>query len=178
MAFQPGAGEQLTIGGQSYRVAEHPVAAGTAYGQEGRQATVYQLLRGAGQRALKVFKPAFRAPGLVLVSERIGQLAALPGLAVCARSVVIPQRDGELLARQPDLTYAMVMPWIAGPTWMDVLLEHRELSADESVHVARSLAAVLTEMEQRGVAHGDLSAPNVLLPGLADGAASGSAVEL
>jgi trigger factor len=42
------------------------------YGQEGRQAIVYRLSASDGeQRALKVFKPRYRSPGLVSLAERL-----------------------------------------------------------------------------------------------------------
>mgnify|MGYP000278481536 CR=1 FL=1 len=65
------------------------------------------------------------------------------------------------------------MPWVDGPTWMEVLLEKRELVPETSLILARSLAQVLSRMEQEGLAHCDLSGPNVLLPGLVGGTGIG-----
>jgi len=66
MPFQPQVNQALTIGDVTYHVAEHPAAPGIPYGQEGRAATVYQLVapsssqgegRGGGLKAqaLKVY---------------------------------------------------------------------------------------------------------------------------
>src|SRR5438552_1160547 len=44
MAFQPEVGQELTIDEVSFRVAEHPAPRGMPHGQEGSQATVYQLV--------------------------------------------------------------------------------------------------------------------------------------
>lgn len=169
MSFQPHPNQDLTIDGSVYKVAEHPAAPGIPYGQEGRAATVYQLVAGSGSenRALKVFKPRFQVPLLVSLSKRLGKFADLQGLQVCNRSILTPQRNGELLAEHPDLIYSMLMSWIEGPTWMEVVLDKRPLSREQCLHLARTLAHNLSIMEQEGLAHCDLSAPNVLLPALA-----------
>ena len=124
MPFHPQINDQLRIDDTTYRIAEHPAAPGMPYGQEGRQAMVYRLVAaGDDTRALKVFKPRFRVPALVGLSRRMVPFADLPGLEVCRRVVFEPRRHAVLLRRYPELTYAVLMPWVAGPTWMEVLLE-------------------------------------------------------
>jgi len=167
MPFQPEVYQELIIDNVTHRIAEHPAAPGMPYGQEGRQAIVYQLVAGTGRRALKVFKPRYRLPALVSLADHIAPFSGLPGLRVCRRTVLAPQQHTALLRQYPDLTYAVLMPWVEGPTWMEVLLEKRALSPEESLALARSLAGILVGMEQNGLAHCDLSGPNVLLPALA-----------
>ncbi|HQJ52727.1 MAG TPA: SUMF1/EgtB/PvdO family nonheme iron enzyme, partial [Anaerolineae bacterium] len=169
MAFQPTVNAELRIDGVTYHVCEHPLAPGIPYGQEGRQAVVYQLAAGRERRALKVFKSRFRVPGLAFLAEQLAHYAALPGLSVCSRTVLTPQRHPDLLRGNSDLIFAVLMPWIQGPTWAQVLLEKRPLTPEQSLRVARGLAEVLATLEQRSVAHNDLSGPNVLLPELAGG---------
>ncbi len=166
MPFYPVVNQQLVIDGVAYRIAEHPAAPGMPYGQEGRAATVYQLAAGQEYRAIKVFKPRFRTPTLVAVARQLEAFAGLPGLQVCSRLVLVPHHHGALLQEHPDLTYAVVMPWVDGPTWMEVMISKRELTQDLCVDLARSMAHVLTCMEQRGVAHCDLASGNLLLPAL------------
>jgi len=178
MTFQAQVNQEFVIDGVSYRMAEHPAAPGIPYGQEGRQAIVYQLLAssptsGEGQRghtdrrALKVFKPRYRLPALAGLADRLAAFAVLPGLAVCRRTVLIPQQHTAPLRQHPDLTYAVLMPWIEGPTWMEILVEKRELTPEQSLALAASLAEILCAMEQRSIAHCDLSGPNIMLPALA-----------
>ena len=63
----------LVINSVNYYIAEHPLAPGIPYGQEGRAAVVYQLLSPTGEtRALKVFKPRFRLPALTGQAHKIG----------------------------------------------------------------------------------------------------------
>ncbi len=167
MPFQPTVNQEILVDVVLYRIAEHPAAPGMPYGQEGRQAVVYQIASDTNdRRALKVFKPRYRAPALVGLADQLAVYAGLPGLSVCKRTVLTPRRHSQLLRQHPDLTYAVLMPWIGGPTWMEILLEKRALSPAQSLSLARSLAGVLAELEERGLAHCDLSSPNVLLPAL------------
>ena len=178
MFFRPSVNDELTLNGVTYRIAEHPAAPGIPYGQEGRAGIVYQLLpadrsTGFPPAALKVFKPRFRTPALVSQAEKLAAFADLPGLTVCRRTVLTPTRHADLLRREPDLTYAVLMPWIEGPTWVEVMLEKRPLTPQQALDLARAFAQVLVRMEEQGLAHCDLSGPNVLLPMLAGQTADG-----
>src|SRR5688572_5398931 len=116
MPFDPVVGEALTIEGVRYRFAEHPhpAAAGLPYGQSGRRGTVYQVAANGGLRALKVFHHAYRTARVAEVAERLRPYAGLPGLQVCERAVLTPQRHAALLRERPDLEYAVLMPWVVG----------------------------------------------------------------
>lgn len=173
--FQPEVNQRILIDGVSYALAVHPAAPGMPYGQEGRQAVVYQLCADDGHRCgFKVFKPRFRVPALVSLADQLAPLASLPGLAVCERTVLSARRHHDLLAEHPDLTYAVLMPWIYGPTWMEVLLEGEAITPAQSLSLARSLGETLACMEESGLAHCDLSGPNVLIPGMAPESTPGS----
>ncbi|MEI6776377.1 MAG: hypothetical protein WCK70_05720, partial [Chloroflexales bacterium] len=168
MAFRPNIDDVLEIDDTSYRVAAHPAAPGMPYGQEGRQGIVFQMIAQDGTcRALKVFKPRFRIPALVTNSLRLAAFANIPGLAVCSRIILTPRQHTLLLRIHPDLAYAVLMPWITGPSWMDCILDRRQLTAEQSLALSRALADLLATLEERGIAHGDLSGPNLLLPALA-----------
>jgi hypothetical protein len=165
MPFQPQVNATITIDGIAYRIAEHPAAPGMPYGQEGRQATVYQLVAPNGDtRALKVFKPRFRVPSLVTLADKLTAFADLPGLQVCQRVILTPQRQSALLREHLDLVYAVLMPWVDGPTWMQIVLEKRAFTPAQSLSTARAFIELLALVEQRNLAHCDLSGPNVLLP--------------
>jgi hypothetical protein len=169
MSFQPNSNDTLNINNKTYRITEHPFAPGMPYGQEGRQAVVYKLLgpkqEGVG---LKVFKPRFRVPGMVTLATQLDQFADIPGLTVCRRTVLSARRHNELLNQFPDLAYAVLMPWVDGPTWMEVMLGQKALTPEESLKYARFLTEVLTSMEERNTAHCDLSGPNLIMTGVLD----------
>lgn len=168
MSFQPNAGDSISINGKTYTVGQHPAAPGLAYAQAGRQGIVYQLIPQNGgpeeAKALKVFFPKFRIPAMVYQSETMEIYSESPGLQVCKRDVLTPERNGELITEHPDLLYAVLMPWVHGVTWFDVIAEQKQLKRTESLALAKALAAIGSGMEQRGLAHCDLSAPNVMLP--------------
>jgi len=170
MPFQPEVGLELRIDGHAYCVVEHPAAPGIPYGQEGRAAVVYRLnSRDGRDAALKVFRPRHRVPSLTLLAGQIAAFAELPGLDVCRRSVLTPQENDVLLKQHPDLLYAVLMPWIEGPTWAELLLDRAPLTQKACLSLARGFSAILATMEQNGLAHCDLSGSNVLLPELAGG---------
>lgn len=152
----------------AYTIGQHPAAPGLAYAQAGRQGIVYQLLPRngsiSGAKALKVFFPKFRIPAMVYQSEHMESYSELPGLQVCKRDVLTPERNGALIGEHPDLLYAVLMPWVHGLTWFDVISDQKQLTAEESLKLARALAGTGSAMEQRGLAHCDLSAPNVMIP--------------
>ncbi|RED52815.1 hypothetical protein [Cohnella lupini] len=170
MGFQPEVSARIMINGKSYQFGEHPHAQGVPYGQEGRQGTVY-LLYGENDRekkALKVFRNKFVDPSMVFLTQQLTKHKAMAGLMACERFVVTPQNNAELLAKDPELLYAVVMSWVEGPTWMDVLLNKQRLTRKQSFSAAFALTQALMDMEQRGLAHCDLSAPNVIMSMLDD----------
>ncbi|WP_413377633.1 hypothetical protein [Paenibacillus taichungensis] len=168
MSFQPNPGDEVVINDIAYIIGQHPAAPGLAYAQAGRQGIVYQLLPRngsiSGAKALKVFFPKFRIPAMVYQSEHMESYSELPGLQVCKRDVLTPERNGALIGEHPDLLYAVLMPWVHGLTWFDVISDQKQLTAEESLKLARALAGIGSAMEQRGLAHCDLSAPNVMIP--------------
>jgi WD40 repeat protein/tetratricopeptide (TPR) repeat protein len=115
---------------------------------------------------------------MVALADKLAAYATLSSLRVCARTVLSARRHGELLRANPDLTYAVLMPWIDGPTWTEIILDKRALTREQSFHLAYALAENLAAMEERGVAHCDLSAPNVLVPLLAPDSGLFAPVEL
>ncbi|GIP43865.1 hypothetical protein J45TS6_23240 [Paenibacillus sp. J45TS6] len=147
---------------------QHPAAPGIAYAQTGRQGTVYKLIPAGGNeyesKALKVFFPKFRVPAMVYQSEQMEKYSEVSGLQVCNRDVLTPERNGKLISEHGDLLYSVLMPWIGGITWFDIICDKKRLTPSESLTLAASFAGIGSAMEQRGIAHCDLSAPNVLIP--------------
>lgn len=173
MIFDPKPGTELLLGETAYRICAHPLIPNQPYVQEGRAGRVYKL-EGADQRthlALKVFHPPFRDPALVEVSQSLRPLASTPGLRVCDFTVLHTRNYPDLIQDYSDLIYALVMPWIQGPTWQEVVVGGMpELKPERCLSLALSLVDVLALMEQRKVAHCDISGGNILLPGVVEGA--------
>jgi hypothetical protein len=137
---------------------------GTPFGQDGRRATVYQLAGDDGKLyALKVFYETFRAPHIAESADRLRPFAKLPGLQVCERMVLTPDRHAALLRQHDDLVYAALMPWIKGELWQEIILIRRKFSPDLSQTLAHSLVRILAIMEQQKIAHCDLSGGNIMV---------------
>ena len=164
MAYKPTPSEELTIEKQVFQVAEHPLAPGMPYGQEGRRAVVYQLESETGDlSALKVFKPRFRLPGMVSVAETLEPYASLEGLQACQRIVLTGSKHPDLLRDHPDLTYAVLMPWVNGPTWQEILLDPAEFKPERFLGIARAFSKQLMTLEEKRLAHCDLSGANLII---------------
>ncbi|NQS90808.1 MAG: hypothetical protein HQ574_00225 [Chloroflexi bacterium] len=153
----------MHIDDEIYTIVEHPNAAGVAYGQEGRQAIVYQLVNKEELKAIKVFKPRFRTPSLGSLADNIKQYSELPGLRVCERVVLTPHRHLSLLRPNPDLIYAVLMPWVVGSTWTEILSDGEPFSPQRSLNLATHFSTILATLEQRGLAHCDLSGANLII---------------
>ncbi|MCI1696622.1 tetratricopeptide repeat protein [Aneurinibacillus aneurinilyticus] len=171
MNFQPEVGETIRIFGRRYTFSKHPAVEGLEmpYGQEGRQGTVYQLVDGQASAlhkhaALKVFRERFKSKRQIELAESFQRYASTYGLSACLRSVIERQHHDKLVERYNDLNYSILMPWIEGPTWADILLEEKVLTRDECVRIACAFALVMKELEAVHLAHCDLSSSNVLLP--------------
>jgi DNA-binding transcriptional regulator YiaG len=148
-----------------YRFAPHPAVPTMAFGQEGRKSTVYQLKRIPEDQpyALKVFKPAYRGSYLVEVAQSIARYADLPGMEVCQRMVLTRDGYGSLIKQYPDFAYAVLMPWVAGRTWYDMVVQAQPISHDQGLALAWSAVDVLSELEAEGLAHCDVAGSNVLI---------------
>jgi len=167
MSFSPNVNDAIKINGARYRFTEHPSAKGMPYGQTGRRATVYQVKAHDGTLyALKVFTQAFRSARHAENADRLLPFAHLPGLQACQRQVITPQNEKKLVGEHPDLTYAVLMPWVNGETWQEFMLAQHPLTPQQSLVVARSFASLLANMECKGLAHCDLSGPNIMISAL------------
>lgn len=164
MSFTPQVNHSLTIDRVNYRFTEHPAAPGLPYGQRGKRAEVYQLVAPDGSlHAFKVFVAAFRTPRIAENTLGLRRFAHLPGLEACIRTVLTPQSHTALIDRHHDLAYAVLMPWVRGETWFDIVGARQQMTAEHSRMIAGALAHVLASMEVNGVAHCDLSGPNTLV---------------
>jgi serine/threonine protein kinase len=166
MAFRPKLGDQIILEGARYFFAEHPVLKGFAYGQTGRRGTVFQLTS-VDKRlfALKVFTHNFQSDLNEKSLGTFNNLCNLPGLEVCQRSVISPNRPAysAVLKTNPELTYAVLMPWVKGKTWQEVIQTSTLFTKTQSWNFAESLLKVLLAMESHQVAHCDLAGSNIIL---------------
>ncbi len=163
--FNPSPNERITIAGQVFEVMPHPAVPTFAFGQEGRKAFVYQIRARADNSlyALKKFKPAYRLPELVDVCDELAMFAQWEGLEVCDRVCLSMHHHKDVLSRFPDLEFSVLMPWITGTTWYDVMVGEKPLTKQEAIGFASAVAQVLAGLEEAGLAHCDISAANVII---------------
>ncbi|RMG49216.1 MAG: serine/threonine protein phosphatase [Chloroflexi bacterium] len=167
MSFQPAIDEQLIIDGISYQVCAHPALPGRPFIQEGQYSRVVQLRTAGGFVALKI-QEQIRDQTLSTHATQIQPLSAIPGLQVARRMIITTANQPALTTTRPELEYAILMPWVYGPPWQELIHHRRPLSAAQSLSLARALTDLLVTLEQRGLVHGDLQAAHVMLPGLID----------
>jgi len=162
--FLPKVKDRLLLGSEAYFFTEHPAARGMPYGQTGRKATVFQLQDEEGQkRALKVFQAKYRTEENLEKTSDLLRYASMPGLATCERFVISKQQFPSLIQQNKDLNFSVLMPWVEGTTWQDIILNKVSLDQDTCYEIASNLNMVLASMEAHGMAHCDLSGPNIIL---------------
>ena len=165
-ALRPKPRDTISLFGEIFVFREHGQAAWTVYCAEGRRASVYLLEDDRGEFwALKVFKPMFRDPSLRDQEELAVHTRALQGLRSSHRRVVLPNASAARMF--PELKYAILMPWIEGETWADILLRPfagiTAPSLEDLIPTCYHLTRVLAQMEAVGIAHTDLSPGNLIL---------------
>lgn len=163
--FNPAPHERIVIGGLTYHVMPHPAVPSFSFGQEGRKAFVYQLSGGpdGGLYALKKFKQAFRLAELVAICDQLARFAQWQGLEVANRTCLHRPDHSDVLDQYPDLEFAVLMPWIGGTTWYDMVIGMTPLSKLEALTFAKATAQVLAAIEEAGLAHCDVSASNIII---------------
>ncbi|MFJ8529117.1 tetratricopeptide repeat protein [Bacillus sp. NPDC094106] len=170
MVFRPEVGESITLNRKQYRFTKHPAVFGIdiPYGQEGRQGIVYQLQNDqTGEKiALKVFKNRYREEKHKL--EFLNTLSKMTGFQVGSRYIVTKSEHAEVIEISEDLVNAIVMPWIHGPTWADILQEQRPLGKQDCFKLMKAFLKILKKMEDEQLAHNDLSSSNILIPYLTE----------
>ncbi|HEU0297849.1 MAG TPA: serine/threonine-protein kinase [Longimicrobium sp.] len=171
-AFEPAANEtfSLALEGRdlTFRALEHPFAPGFVHAAEGAKAIVYRIedIHSGGEYAIKVMKQRFRDPSLEVTCQKLDQFKTLDGMGVCERRCLSPASAPKTLQRYPNLEYAILMPWVQGLSWFDMLAgggQTAVLNREECLDLALRLAGVLAGLEERGIAHCDLSAANVIV---------------
>ncbi len=167
MPFQPAIDEQLVIDGISYQVCAHPAIPGRPFVQEGQSSRVVQLRTAGGFVALKV-QTQLCEPSLIQHAQQLQHVSTIPGLQAARRMIITATNQPALVTTRPELDYAILMPWVHGPPWQELIHHRRPLSPSQSLALARALTNLLVEIEQRGLVHSDLQSAHVMLPGLID----------
>lgn len=163
MPFKPDPDDTLVLFGEPLAFRQHPSARiRMPNSAEGGRATVYELRDPAGRRlALKVFRLNYREAALAESGDRLTRLRSLEGMDAAQRQVVLP--GDEAVRRFPDLEYALLMPWIDGETWTEVLIRGTPLPVETAIHLCARFLSVIRSLEVAGASHTDLAGGNVVV---------------
>jgi hypothetical protein len=150
---------------QTYTVISHRVegAGGEiAFASEGRKAVVYKLRHSRGTfHALKVFHKRFALIETLFSALQLKGYAHVAGLSVCARDVLL--EDDAASVGEPGLQFAVLMPWMPGKAWAEIVAEKESLTEAQCLALARRMADVLAGLEANDLAHADISSSNVFV---------------
>jgi serine/threonine protein kinase len=168
MAFEPEPGTRIHLKNDEVIEFIALEASGPAsvfvYAESGKEGTVYKVLKDKEQYALKVFYPQYRDKRLLENTNKVSRFKDLEGFRVAKRTVLTPDGFPDLLKKHPDLTYAVLMPWIAGTVWGNLMLEtDPSLQPENYVQIAHALTRVVSSLELQGLAHCDLSSNNFII---------------
>lgn len=164
MRFDPSVGDRLHFLGDEFTVQEHPNARGAVFAAEAGRAVVYQI-KDAKSRAwaLKVFFKKFQSEQVIESTKHLQKVENYEGLMAASRRVVLPNdQDAQ---KYEALHYAVVMRWVPGRTWFDLLEMGTTNAPIHQLPNARRLTErflkIMEQLESSGIAHTDISAGNV-----------------
>jgi YVTN family beta-propeller protein len=162
MFIDPLIGDSITVNGRTYMFTETPNAPGIVYAEIGRKAKVYRLLSNGDYFALKVFKPRYRSEAFVNNTNRIAQFKKVPGLAVADRFEISPSEHPDLIRKYNAFAHSVLMPWVDGKSWFNYVTGKVTITSAAVLQLARALVSTLLQLEQRNIAHCDLSSSNFI----------------
>jgi predicted flap endonuclease-1-like 5' DNA nuclease len=166
-------GEHITIGEATFTFESHPVTK-QVYCQAGARGWIYKLreVESGDLYALKVFAHLFRGDGIVQVQTALGDVATLPGMEACKRVLLAAETHPMLIIEYPAADRSMLMPWVDGITWQDIIVlgeEAKEDGVDAPLTLGRcqslglDVTHVLAELERAGYAHCDVAGANLII---------------
>ncbi|MEO7022236.1 MAG: hypothetical protein ABI234_18960 [Ktedonobacteraceae bacterium] len=166
--FSPALATRLLIHASAYEFLPHPVLPGEVQRVVRDRATIYQLRRHPDRTlwALKVSNPGYRDPQVVQQTALLQQFRNLPGLQTAQRLCLTSAICPELLSIYPALEWAVLMPWIQGPTWAG-FMDDANISAtytqQQAQELALTLAYTLWSLESNHLTHTDIAGDNVIV---------------
>lgn len=166
--FRPDLSTRLLIHSSYYEFLPHPVLPGEVYRVLREQATTYQLHRYPDNTlwALKVSTPGYRDSRTVQKTEYLQQFQTLPGLRAASRVCLTRAMFPDVISLYPALEFAVLMPWIQGPTWAG-FMDDANISASYTMQQAQELALTMAHtlwsLEANHLTHTDIAGDNVVV---------------
>lgn len=157
-------GRDLLLADGPYRVMPETafdVAEEMAFARQGRKSRVFKLDGPDGTYALKTFYRGFSLPEYATLTPALAAFGDMPGLRTCRRRLIDPDEAASI--GEPGLAYAVLMPWIEGVSWAGVVEGRYPMSAPSCRGLTSQTANVLAALEDRGLAHADVSSTNLII---------------
>lgn len=166
MRFNPTPNQKIRLFETDYYVQAHPEVERIAFVSEGKKADVVQVRNDQGDLfALKVFKKIYRTNEIIESDKHLEGLQTYQGMQAAKRNVILP--DNPIVQEFYELEYAVLMPWLKGQTWFDILHKFRlkqfDISKSQAITVCKNFLGVISNLESAGVAHTDISSGNVMI---------------
>jgi serine/threonine protein kinase len=165
MTFDPKPGQHISINGTKVEftsVGAPGHGAEFIYAEVGREATVYMVRKAGMPHALKVFHPNYQDKRLLGNSQKINLFSNLDGLRVAGREIITRQTNSQLINTYPELEFAVLMPWVKGNVWSNVIANKNLIDKEKLIQLAKSFTNIVCGLESRGLAHCDLSNNNFI----------------
>lgn len=170
MSFEPKPGTRIHLNGEAIEfISLDSTGPGKSfvYAESGKEGTVYKVLKGKEFYALKVLYPEYRDKRLLRNTEKLRQFKGIEGLKVTDRTVITRQSFPSLVSDFEDLEFSILMPWIDGILWANLMISENQLKAEMYIQIAKLLMRVMCGLESQGIAHCDMSNNNFIInPGL------------
>lgn len=166
--FRPTMTTPLLIQAHFYEFLPHPVLPGEVQQITRERASIYQLRRYPDGTlwALKVSHPGYRDAQAAQHTEHLQQFRELPGLQTAQRLCLTRMNCPELINVHPGLEWAILMPWIQGPTWAG-FIDDAQLSATytqpQALELSLTMAYTLWSLEMHHLTHTDVAGDNVIV---------------
>lgn len=161
--FDPKPGDKIPILGKTYEVMPHPIMKSAPFGQEGGKAVVYQMRYNSRSFAFKIFRTKHQDSNLIQTCHILSTLN-LKGLDACKRECITTANSRDLVQQYPEFEYAMLMPWIQGSTWFDIINDPQSpVEQSTSWKLAQNVVQVLARLEAQGYSHCDISSGNLIV---------------
>jgi hypothetical protein len=164
--FDPQVDDEIQISKKHYKFLIHPNAKNSVLSSEGRRATVYKLLCLEDNLffALKVFKQAYRNDELHSKEATFQSYSGLKGIKVSSYECITKGNNPELLNSYYELEFAVLMPWINGDTWFEIITNKtKAINYQGSISLSLLLLNILCEFELKRMSHGDISSSNIVI---------------
>jgi len=162
MFRDPNPGESIILDGRAYTFIQVDDTPGIVYAEMGKKAKVYRIMQGKKAYALKVFKQIYRNENITRNTELISAYRNIPGLMVAERSVLTPKKYPDIIQSHPEFSYSVLMPWVEGKVWGNYINGKTAMTRNECHKLAKSLVDTLYGLEERDIAHCDLSGGNFI----------------